>query len=381
MRRKLGLCCAQLELLAPLALVALVAAVVATPQNSRQKADAQQLQYARTHKPPPPSPPPTLAWAAPFSSSMVLAADKPCKVYGFVTNSTGAVSIGVRDDATGASYTVVAAVRPADLLSGFQTADGVYAGQWVATLRPTAARAVVTITAAHRVSGAPSPGGVATLERVTFGLVYLCGGQSNMALPIVHTFSSETLRASVLAGKYSNLHIMKYGDMSVGDNFRSYHPKWCTVDGRSQWWNLTAAANEPEPTQGHKQEVVLNSFHTFSATCLYFGVALSDQHAADGPPPPIGLIQSAVGGSMIEQWVANETLADCTNLTASKTLGRSNLFYGMIAPFVNMSISGWVFYQGENNCGGDPGLSSRREGYGLGSRIWGQKRFSAPGKE
>ena len=45
----------------------------------------------------------------------------------------------------------------------------------------------------------------------------------------------------------------------------------------------------------------LNPFDSFSAECLYFGTALTD--LAGSEAVPIGLIQSAVGGSMIESWV------------------------------------------------------------------------------
>ena len=40
-------------------------------------------------------------------------------------------------------------------------------------------------------------------------------------------------------------------------------------------------------------------FH-FSATCYYFGQSLTDELGATAPP--IGLIHTAWGGSMVEQW-------------------------------------------------------------------------------
>ena len=44
-----------------------------------------------------------------------------------------------------------------------------------------------------------------SLERVTYGDVYFCSGQSNMALATFYTFSADTLKAEVAAGKYSGL--------------------------------------------------------------------------------------------------------------------------------------------------------------------------------
>ena len=46
----------------------------------------------------------------------------------------------------------------------------------------------------------------------------------------------------------------------------------------------------------------------------------------------------------------------------------------MAAPFVNMSVAGWVWYQGENNCHGTPGNSGAGTGYGCEQaalvRLW-----------
>ena len=39
-------------------------------------------------------------------------------------------------------------------------------------------------------------------------------------------------------------------------------------------------------------------------------------------------------------------------------------YYGMVAPFVNYSVAGWLWYQGENNCYGDMGSSIDGAGYG-----------------
>ena len=40
------------------------------------------------------------------------------------------------------------------------------------------------------------------------------------------------------------------------------------------------------------------------------------------------------------------------------------LYNGMIAPFVNTTVKAFLWYQGENNCGGTMGNSATGEGYG-----------------
>ena len=101
---------------------------------------------------------------------------------------------------------------------------------------------------------------------------------------------------------------------------------------------------------------------------MFFGVELIDARQAQGlASVPIGLIQSAVGGSQIEAWMSNETLGQCkeqslTGGAVPECAGR--LYYGMTAPFANYSVAGWLWYQGENNCHGVMGNSKDGTGYG-----------------
>ena len=62
------------------------------------------------------------------------------------------------------------------------------------------------------------------------------------------------------------------------------------------------------------------------------------------------LIQSAIGGTTIEAWSPNETTVSCQNTTAGNggkmpSAGKpdGHLFYGMVCPFVNMTLAGWVW--------------------------------------
>ena len=72
---------------------------------------------------------------------------------------------------------------------------------------------------------------------------------------------------------------------------------------------------------------------------------------------PFGLIESAWGGTEVQNWASNASLnAKCKNLTGGKPNQAAypahscNLFNGMVLPFVNMSIKGATWFQGENNC-------------------------------
>ena len=58
-------------------------------------------------------------------------------------------------------------------------------------------------------------------------------------------------------------------------------------------------------------------------------------------------MQTAVGGTRIEQWQPNNTLSNCHNATDQPIPAQAengDLFNGMIAPFVNMTIKGALWY-------------------------------------
>ena len=65
----------------------------------------------------------------------------------------------------------------------------------------------------------------------------------------------------------------------------------------------------------------------------------------------MGLIESAVGGTTIQSWTPNNTLAAaCKNASGGAAIphghtapGDGSLFNGMVLPFVNMTIKG-VFW-------------------------------------
>ena len=78
----------------------------------------------------------------------------------------------------------------------------------------------------------------------------------------------------------------------------------------------------------------------FSSTCWYYGESLSDELGPN--PPPIGLIHTAWGGSEIEQWLDNATIAECAN--ASISAGNAEFHGSRVLPYVQMAIKGWVWY-------------------------------------
>jgi sialate O-acetylesterase len=156
-----------------------------------------------------------------------------------------------------------------------------------------------------------------------------------MALPLLHTFSRNISMDAINAGKYSNIRITgQKQNMNV-----------------DQAWSTLAAA------------VQNDTFFHFSSTCYYFGESLTDKlNTAGGGngAPPIGLIHTAYGGSMIEAWTTKEATAACVGTAQPSQV----LWDTSVVPYLDTTVKGWVWYQGENNCNGVMGNSLQGIGYG-----------------
>ena len=179
----------------------------------------------------------------------------------------------------------------------------------------------------------------ATLEHVTFGDVWYCGGQSNMALPLSHTLSRNISRDAIAGGKYGNLRIH-----GMAGNMNPFQP-WATLKAALADRPASAAEAEAAGKPGCAPGTCdsdTSKLMGFSSTCYYFGESLSDELAKGGaPPPPIGLVHTAWGGSTIEQWLTNETIASCKNASIS---GSNQEWHDQrVMPYIGMTVKGWVW--------------------------------------
>lgn len=102
-------------------------------------------------------------------------------------------------------------------------------------------------------------------------------------------------------------------------------------------------------------------FDYTSAVGYFFARDLFAALNAKGGAPamPVGLIVTSVPGTAIEAWAAPSVLAACNDTAAN-----SQLYNGMIAPLLGVSIRGALWWQGESNSDEDsyactfPGLIS-----------------------
>lgn len=189
-----------------------------------------------------------------------------------------------------------------------------------------------------------------------------------MALPLTHTFSARQLQSEMVAGKYPKLRWFQFGGMSAPHTGHQFSPLWTQHEGSMSyqpfgsgtthtWFNASFAGaikpvcehhRDQNPPCGPGEHTDEGPLMGMSATCLEFGRSLIDQLGASAPP--IGLIASAVGGTKIESWSPNATTEQCQNQSAGQpTAGppRGGLFYGMACPFVNTTVSGFVWCESD----------------------------------
>ena len=224
-------------------------------------------------------------------------------------------------------------------------------GAWKVALPATEAGGAYTI-------GVSSAGGKASISDVTFGDVWFCSGQSNMELKLHYTVSRNASYAAAAAGK-RNIRLLQLATNQIPDVTYLLNSSVVSLP----WKTATQAAMD-------------KSLDTFSAVCYYYGENLQERMEAANASIPLGLIQSAVGGTMIEEWLASKTQLECaSNVTCTSnmtlpftpatepTCNNGQLYNGMVAPFVNMTLKGFLWYQGENNLFRDAGNAANKDGY------------------
>jgi len=174
---------------------------------------------------------------------------------------------------------------------------------------------------------------------VLVGEVWLCSGQSNMALPL-----GETIHGQDEVARSANSQLRQF----LVNCETSLTPR-ATAEGR---WTVASVKDS----------------RAFSAVGYYFAKRLHADLAV-----PVGLINATCGGSAIESWVspkafaidpelkasAEESLRDAQAEQGSDGKPRplanrsrpvvANLFNAMIHPIIPYAISGTIWYQGESN--------------------------------
>ena len=179
--------------------------------------------------------------------------------------------------------------------------------------------------------------GKVTLGNILIGEVWLCGGQSNMEMPLdgfwlcpVEGSAEEIALSGQWKDKIRQVKVPKTGSLEVQD----------TVEGR---WVVPA----PETARW------------ISATGWYFAKMLNSVLDV-----PVGLLECNWGGSAVESWMPEEIVREYPVETLSLgELHRKDpggwwnccssyvMYNGMLHPVHNYTLKGFLWYQGETNAG------------------------------
>ncbi len=244
----------------------------------------------------------------------------------------------------------------------------------------------------------PNATEIVRLVNLTFGDVFVCAGQSNMQLMLEYTFERNASIAKIRQGRYDNIHLF-YGPMNF-DYTTNQTDVWVINADQAgdpvTDFNKLLVGGWRSPKNlvdlipgGHNTPpwYLSTEFSRFYSTCWYTFEALTDSLLeAGGKPPPFGLLAVAVGGTKIAQWVEFDAQSECKNVTCCDSLdctqgpthdpdpfrpithddcpGNGGLYNGLIAPLVNTTIKGWLWYQGENSLPYDAGNWQDGTGYG-----------------
>jgi len=171
-----------------------------------------------------------------------------------------------------------------------------------------------------------------TFKDVMIGEVWICSGQSNMEWPLKGSKNCpvENSKLEIKNANYPNIRLIKIpkkAQLYPQDNIEKTRWKAC-------------APKTATP---------------FSATAYFFGKKLYTELNV-----PIGLILSAWGGTPCQSWCSEKVIENFPKYKSWLTYQRTkikllnnwtptSLYNGMIQPLVPMSISGFIWYQGEAN--------------------------------
>jgi len=177
---------------------------------------------------------------------------------------------------------------------------------------------------------------------VVVGDVWLASGQSNMYFPVNGNNPYQSVSNAAAETAAANYPLIRH--MRVRQT-GSLTPAW---DATLDWsWTPCSPASVPN----------------LSAAAYFFARTLFQSNSLQGVVVPIGILESAYGGTPMEAWTSVAAMNAVPELQAFATQSLANYFQGlqtsltfvpgamfnaMISPLVPFSLRGVIWYQGES---------------------------------
>lgn len=193
-----------------------------------------------------------------------------------------------------------------------------------------------------------------TVTDVWVGEVWLASGQSNMGMRVGNSPKDTVLHASKLIAEAGQHPLVRLFRVPVKS---AVHP----LDDCDAEWTVPDSA----------------SVSAFSAVAYQYALNLQRELGV-----PVGILQSAYGGTQVQAWMDSTTLNTFPELTGKPIPEKITkntptvLFNAMINPILGYGIRGAIWYQGEGN----RGTADRYEDWFAGMvngwrQVWEQGNF------
>lgn len=230
-------------------------------------------------------------------------------------------------------------------------------GRWSITLPPQPEGLAfgtgnVTLTGTNITTGKST---IIRLVDVVFGEVWLCTGQSNMGVGLNDVGKGSAGHLTPLTS-WSGDVTDGASEIANSSNYpylRVVHQSTAALSTPTEHASVNQGWYRPAP----------ETISKFSAVCWMFG-----RHLHEHLGIPVGLVQNQVGGTAVELWSSQDALSKCDQSRGPDKMAvckqpnegqrdepmddtdrNSTLYNGMIAPWLNMSARGAIWYQGESN--------------------------------
>jgi len=216
-------------------------------------------------------------------------------------------------------------------------------GNWTVALQPLQASAKprkMTITGENRI----------VLSDVLVGDVWLASGQSNMVYAMGGLWGSNPPPVPQTADKDAKPVVWPQPAQRVIQDRKS--PQCPMVRLNRQMWLQFILPNLPDPVSPGWQHCSADTLFDFSAVAYYFARDLQDALHV-----PIGVIESAVGGTRIEAWTPVSAYEESPAFRNDADLAKGlldgevagRLYKPWIEPLEPFALKGVIWYQGESN--------------------------------
>ncbi len=174
----------------------------------------------------------------------------------------------------------------------------------------------------------PKNGTETVFNDILIGDVWIVAGQSNAELRVMFTesYSQETLAT-----------------ISESDNIRLYFQNHDAIMYGSDTIDLTVPQEDVIDPEYCWKKTDKETVYNFSAIGYYFAKEVSRNTDI-----PLGLINTAVGGQPLRQFISNELYAEIGGVY-EEGASHSRVFNAFTYPFLRMPIRGMLFYQGESD--------------------------------